>query len=48
MCRENIEKAWFFKALERLDGRPFVLFLWGLFLRFLACGLAGWFARFYA
>jgi|HubBroStandDraft_2_1064218.scaffolds.fasta_scaffold26672_3 hypothetical protein len=29
MFAEIIEKAWLFKALERLDSRLFVLFLWG-------------------
>jgi hypothetical protein len=36
MRRKNIEKAWVFSVLERLDLRPFVLFLWGPLLRFLA------------
>ena len=29
MCVQIIEKTWIFKALERLDSPPFVLFLWG-------------------
>ena len=48
MCGENIEKAWIFKCLERLDGRPIVLFLWSLFPWCWPEVLTGWVARFYA